>query len=681
MKTKLSIVKFALKHFRALKKFKGLDPGQQAVSDLPEKFISDILKAGPTFIKLGQILSTRPDIMPSRYIQALSRLQENVPPFSFDQARQVVEREFERPLADIFLEFNEHAEASASLAQVHFAVLHSGEPVAVKIQRPGIRSQVKREMALIEGLISTIRLFAPRLIKRANLLNGFLEFKRYTIQELDFLHEGDTIERFAVNFKEWEDIVLPRVYREYTTDKVLIMERVAGMRLAEAVSTLSSARRRQLNTRIAEMEMKMFISDGLFHADLHPGNIFFQKDGKIALLDFGMYGELTGQERDHFVLYWLAVVQNDVKRAFYHFKKQCVELKNAHEEPFYRVFKKLADDFYRTRLVETSIAKVYLSMIRAGYKYGFLFPSNLLLHAKALTTAEALTFGLAPEARFEEVTSSIIAKEFSKLALNRNRVRSRIEKAVPGFLLTGELLSEQNIGSEPVQGYDSHLFWTAIYDQFLDNLKKWQANAGVFKATLNRPAEEVLEEHGWDNGTINKVIREVWDNYLFLEPTLVKQQTLGATFTLHLGAATIAIFKALDYAIGDREKATELIFEIGWKVYSRMSEWPLLIAGMFSDDPRKRMDIATRIFRNFPFTAPDYGWEDVEADSNTVAFNCTRCHVAELFKKHDLADVCYGTWCSLDFPLAEKWGGYLERTNSIAGGAEICDFRWRIPRK
>lgn len=202
MTTKSGILWFALKHYRALKKFENLDPGLQEVSDLPEKFVSDILNAGPTFIKLGQILSTRPDIIPSQYINALARLQENVPPFSFEQVRQVVEKEFEKPLSDIFPEFHKSPEASASLAQVHFAVLHSGEKVAVKIQRPGIRGRVKRDMAIIEQMIRIIKLFTPRIINRINLLNGFLEFKRYTLQELDFFQEGKTIERFASNFNE-----------------------------------------------------------------------------------------------------------------------------------------------------------------------------------------------------------------------------------------------------------------------------------------------------------------------------------------------------------------------------------------------------------------------------------------------------------------------------------------------
>ncbi len=107
----------------------------------------------------------------------------------------------------------------------------------------------------------------------------------------------------------------------------------------------------------------------------------------------------------------------------------------------------------------------------------------------------------------------------------------------------------------------------------------------------------------------------------------------------------------------------------------------MLIAGIFSDNPVKKMELATQVFRMFPFTSPDYGWEEISSDKNIIAFNCTRCHVAEYFKKFELGDVCYNTFCKLDFPLAEQWGGQLKRTGSIAGGAEKCDFRWIVNDK
>ncbi|MEO7991332.1 MAG: AarF/UbiB family protein [Chryseolinea sp.] len=674
MNTKWKIIRTGIRQYRAYKEFSRLNDQKKNKSIIPERFVSDILELGPVFIKVGQILSTRSDLLSVQYITALEKLQENVPSFDFKVAEKIIEDEIGQPIQQIFQSVEEKPIASASLSQVHFAALKSGEKVAIKVQRPDVKSNVLNDLQKLEEILAVFKFFFPKKEKRANLYNGFKEFKRYTLQELDFAHEGEIIERFRNNFKGWDDILFPKIYSEYSTEKLLIMEQVSGLRLKQVKEKLSREIRDKLNVRLAEMELKMFISDGLFHADLHPGNIFFKEDGKIVLLDFGMYGELTNEERNRFVLYWLAVVQNDVKRAFYHFKKQCKELPNANEKAFYEVFKKLADDFYKSRLKDVSITKVYLSMITAGYKYGYVFPENLLLHAKALTTAEALTFELSPDARFEEVTKPIIAKEFARLTMNGKLIRNRVQQTLPDFLLTGEIAPSlfQEDGSKVGE---ASFMWSAVYYQIIDNLKNWQANAGFFKSFVNQPAKEILSRE-FNEEDIQHILNDTWQEYKNLEIDLPKQQTLGATFTIHGACVTVALYTNLLKAGKTKAESSELIYKIGWKIYTQMGEIPLLIAGLFSDNPHKRMELATQVFRMFPFTIPDYGFEDVETDKNTVAFNCTRCHVAEYFKKFNIGDVCYNTWCKLDFPLAEQWGGKLERTGTIAGGAEKCDFKW-----
>lgn len=679
MWSKYNILRIIFRHYRAYRRFKRLDGVARAKSSAPQQLVDDILRLGPTYIKLGQILSTRPDVMPASYIIALERLQEKVPEFPFTQVKSIIEEELQKPLSALFETFDESPVAAASLAQVHFAVLSTGKEVAIKVQRPGILEKMRQDLHNIESLLNLFRRLFPKKIERANLLNSFREFKRYTLQELDFAHEGHTIDRFRKNFKDWDDIVLPKVYHSYTTGKLLTMERVTGLRLNQVIKTLPVVQKEKLNTRLSEMELKMFISDGLFHADLHPGNIFFRADGKIVLLDFGMYGELTTNERNRFVLYWMAVVQNDIDHAFYHFKKQCRELPGADEAAFYAVFKKLANDFYKSRLQDVSITKVYLNMILAGYRYGYVFPENLLLHAKALTTAEALTFELAPDARFEEVTKPIITREFARLALNGQAIKARVEKVLPAFLISGEIIPPDF--EDDKKDRDTPFPWNTVLEQFTAEIKDWQTNAGMFKSIMNKPARTILQEE-FNKEQIRKILAVTWKEFARLEPDLPKQETLGATFTIHLACATVAMHKALLQAGKSEDAATHLIYRIGWKIYTRMGEFPMLIAGMFSDAPFKKMELATQIFRMFPFTAPDYGWQDVETGNDTVGFNCTRCRVAEYFKSLGLADLCYNTWCSLDYPLAEQWGGHLERSGSIAGGAEVCDFKWKVkPQK
>jgi predicted unusual protein kinase regulating ubiquinone biosynthesis (AarF/ABC1/UbiB family) len=676
MQKEFKILNIFYKQYRAFRKFSRLNESEKKVSHIPERLVNDLLELGTTFIKLGQILSTRPDVLPTEYIVALERLQENVPPFDFKVAKEIMESELEKSIDVVFQSIEEKPIASASLSQVHFALLHSGEQVALKVQRPNVKSKVLADLQALDGILAFVNFFFPKKVRRTNLINGFREFKRYTIQELDFAHEGETIERFRENFSNWDDIIFPTVYWDYSSEKLLTMERISGLRLKEAVNKLSTESKEKLYVRLAEMELKMFISDGLFHADLHPGNIFFKEDGKIALLDFGMYGELSKEERNRFVLYWLAVVQNDVKRAFYYFKKQCKELPKANEMAFYEVFKILADSFYKSSLKEVSITKVYLSMISAGYSYGYVFPENLLLHAKALTSAEALTFGLAPDARFEEITKPIITKEFANIVINSKQINERMNKVLPEFLLTGEIIPSILAGVD-VKTSDTSILGNAVYNQLIQNILNWEKNAGAFKAIINPYANIILKEKLGEH-LATELLEESWEEYSRLEGNLPKQQSLGATFTLHLACATIAIYNTMIKSGKSKEEATELIYQIGWKIYTRLGEIPTLIAGIFSDNPTKKMEFATQVFRMFPFSSPDYGWEDIKAEKNTIAFNCTRCHIAEYFKGFELSDVCYNTWCKLDFPLAEQWGGKLERTGSIAGGAELCDFRWKV---
>jgi len=641
MNIKWQVIKKCIKHYRNYKKFLNLSMVKRRFSTIPQQFVEDILELGPTYIKFGQILSTRPDILPAEYIYALVSLQENVASFDFQLAKKIIEDELEKPLHQLFQYVEEKPIASASLSQVHFAVLNSVENVALKVQRPNVKSKILDDLHTLEGILAFFKYFFPGKIKRTNLVKGFGEFKRYTIQELDFAHEGETIERFSKNFKDWNDIIFPKVFWDYSSEKLLTMERISGFRLKEITQKLSKKSKENLNIRIAEMELKMFISDGLFHADLHSGNIFFREDGKIVLLDLGMYGELTKEERNRFVLYWLAVVQNDIKRAFYHFIKQCKELPKTNENTFYQAFKKLANDFFKSSLKEVSIAKVYLNMISAGYRYGYIFPENLLLHAKALTTAEALTFELAPEARFEEITKTIILREFARLALNGEQINQRIQKTLPEFLLTGEVIpsSIQEIKNKISE---TPIMWNVIYDQIIQNLTKWQTNSGALKAVMNLPAREVIANQ-FNKKTVEKLLEEPWREYSRLEPDLPKQQTLGATISIHLACASLALYNTLINSNKNEEEATNLVCQIGGKIYTRMCEISMLFAGLLSDNPYKKMELAAQIFRIFPFTSPDYGWGNLKSDKNTVVFNCTRCHVAEYFQRFELGDVCYHT--------------------------------------
>lgn len=422
----------------------------------------------------------------------------------------------------------------------------------------------------------------------------------------------------------------------------------------------------------------MFVSDGLFHADLHPGNIVFHADGSFTLLDFGLYGELTAARRDRVVLYLMAVVQRQIRRAFHHFKAQTRRLPGADERRFFERFAQLAETFYASPLRDMSFARVYLEMMKAGYAYGFVFPSELMLHAKALTTAETLLFTLDPELRFEQIARPIIAREVAARAASPDRIRDRLTQFVPELMLLGEVLPPEavdDVWDRRAPDDATDLMWRAALKGVRGRLER----GGLWNALLERHARAAFAGTAWADD-VDELLEEAWERYYDLEPDLPVERAAGATFTTHLAVATLAIYRSLRARGAEKHEAYRLIYDAGWNLYTRMGEPPLLLASAITRDPGKRLRIATDLFRAFPFGEPGYIWQDVDEAPTTVGFDCLRCPVAEFFARHEEAELCVQTWCNLDFPLAEQWGGRLERASTIAAGADRCDFRWRVGR-
>lgn len=634
----------------------------------PDRLARNLTALGPVFLKLGQILSTRPDILPESYIKRLSELQEHAPEIDFTTIRRVVESELDAPLETSFDNFEPRPVAAASLAQVHKATLADGTTVAVKVQRPGLDALFRRDLDALEFGLRLLRVLAPRRLRRTNLSAFMSEFRRYSMGELDFQAEARVMERFRANLSGQEGVRVPRTFPDHTTACVLTMSWVEGMRLSETVTTLSGSTQTKLVNRLVSMLLKMFVSDGLFHADLHPGNIVFHTDGSFTLLDFGMFGELSAAERDRFVLYWMGVAQRQTQRAYHHFSQQTKPLPDANHTLFRQSFNDLAGRFYTEPSREVSLARTYLSMMRAGYRAGFVFPASLMLHAKALTTAEALLFELAPEARFDEISRPFIAREVTARIAASDPL-GRISQVLPEFLLTGAL--------PPAEAIDES--WDRLSTRGM-----WQSVLSVFGPTergLGRAGLRALFHHfaqGHLGSETDEILSESWAAYDVLEADLPLQANTGAILTTHLAALTLALHRTLVSHGRTPAQSHALIHAIGWDIYDRMADPPWELARTITGDPAKRLRIATDMFRRFPFGPPGYGWRDVEAGKDIVAFDCTKCPVAAFFADHDDSELCTATWCALDFPVAEKWGGRLVRPKTIAGGHDHCDFRWHV---
>jgi ubiquinone biosynthesis protein len=640
----------------------------------PRRLADRLVMLGPVFVKIGQILSTRPDVLPSAYVDALSHLQENGPEIPIGTVRATIASQLGEPFQMLFASFESRPVAAASFAQVHRATLPDGTDVAVKVQRPNLERLVARDLDAIEFGVAMLYRLSPRRLRRSGLREFVAEFRRYTVQELDFSQEGRVIERIRTNFGGRVDVKFPTVSWSHTNHRVLTMSWVEGLRLRDAATSLEPKERQRLVVLLVDVLLQMFVSDGLFHADLHPGNIVFHPDGTFTLLDFGMYGELTERQRDRFILYWFAVVQRQTRRAFHHFKAQTRRLPGADEAGFFARFALLAEKFYTSPLSEMSFTKVYLEMMEAGYEFGFVFPSELMLHAKALTTAESLIFVLAPHARFEELSRPFIAREYAARVGSLDLLKRRFSQLVPELLLIGELLPQESLD----EAWDEEAT-AELFDELGSGLEVVARQAlkdgGLWRQLLERHVEKVLKTTSLA-GAVSEVMNQTWDRYYEIEPSVPMQPTLGAVFTTHAAALVLALNETLIRHGIAAEEAPRLIYDIAWSVYRQMGEPPLLIADAFTRDPRKRLKLATDMFRNFPFGSPSYEWRDVLSGDGAVAFDCVKCPVAEFFASQDASELCVQTFCRLDFPLAETWGGKLKRTGTLATGADRCDFRW-----
>src|SRR5215210_677474 len=279
-----------------------------------EELASDIEKLGPTCIKLGQLLSTRPDIVPSAYAQALTRLQDNVAPFPFAEVEKILTAELGVRLSKAFASVDEKPLAAASIAQVHRAILRDGREVALKIQRPGIREQVLDDLEAMAD-IATFLVEHTEVGQRYNIDQMFEEFRKSLLRELDFRQEALHLLTLARNLKEIEEIVVPAPILGYSTSRVLTMEFIGGTK----ITSLSPLARLELDgERLADAlfraYLKQMLRDGVFHADPHPGNVFLVGE-RIALIDLGMVARLAPAMQERLLQMLLAVSDNQPEEA------------------------------------------------------------------------------------------------------------------------------------------------------------------------------------------------------------------------------------------------------------------------------------------------------------------------------------------------------------------------------
>jgi ubiquinone biosynthesis protein len=352
---------------------------------------------GPIFVKFGQLLSTRRDLMPMDIADELAKLQDQVPPFPSNEAVALLERAYKRKLHDVFHSFDEVPIASASVAQVHFGVLPDGKEVAVKILRPGIEPVIAHDVALLEicaGLIERWwadgRRLKPRLVVE--------EFRKYLKDELDLMREAASASQLKRNFAHSRLLVVPEVYWDWCTSEVMVMERMNGT----PISQVDALRAQGIDIkRLAENGVEIFYTqvfrDGFFHADMHPGNVQVARDGRYIALDFGIMGTLTDIDKHYLAQNFIAFFQRDYKRvAEVHIESGWAP-KDTRVDELEGAIRSVCEPIFDKPLREVSFGRVLLRLFQVSRRFGIEVQPQLVLLQKTLLNIEGLGLQLDPE--------------------------------------------------------------------------------------------------------------------------------------------------------------------------------------------------------------------------------------------------------------------------------------------
>ncbi len=375
----------------------------RGVLSAPERLRLVFEELGPTFIKFGQVLSSRPDIIPPEYIQELSKLQDDVPEFPFEDAKKLIESQLKRPVSDIFLSLDEKPRAAASLAQVHRAKLPSGEDVAVKVQRIGVDKVIENDIHILREFASLVERRIPesRLYEPSGLVD---EFARTIRHELDFVREGQNIDRFRKFFSGTPIVYIPKVYWELTTPKVLTIEYIDGIKITD-VARLDAAGldRKAIAVNGANITLKEVFELRFFHADPHPGNIFVCENNVIAPVDFGMTGTIEEDVADRMSGIFLSLLQKDVDGLV----KNLRTLGVAEDVEDVRSFKidvrDIIERYYGLPLNKIEIGDVIRELMGIVQRYRLRLPRNFAMIGKALMITEGVGRTLYPDLNILEI--------------------------------------------------------------------------------------------------------------------------------------------------------------------------------------------------------------------------------------------------------------------------------------
>ena len=395
-----------------------------------EELANDLEAMGPTYVKLGQLLSTRGDLLPPAYIDALSRLQDNVGPFAFEEVEAIVTEELGVKIGKAFATFDVEPIAAASLGQVHRATLRDGRDVVVKVQRPNIRPQIDEDLQALAEIAGVLDR-RTKVGKRFHFSEMVAEFRKTLLNELDYRREANNLNTLADNLAEFDRLVVPRPVIDYVTPRVLTMEFIEGVKISSlSPVALLELDGQELAEQLFRAYLKQIFVDGFFHADPHPGNIFVTTDGRVALLDLGMVARLAPRLQEHLLQMALAISEGRTDEV----ADVAIKIGESTTDFDEKKFRENVDDVVletqNATLGEIQVGKVVLDMAKRAGESGIRMPAELTVLGKALLQLDGIGRVLAPD--FDPTSS--IQRNANKL------MRHRMLKSMsPGNIYAGLL--------------------------------------------------------------------------------------------------------------------------------------------------------------------------------------------------------------------------------------------------
>ena len=407
----------------------------EAIELSPEALRLVLEKLGPTFIKLGQVLSLRADIVGESIASEFSKLQSNVPPFPFGMAQKILREELKTDPARVFRTIEPKPVAAASLSQVHRAILKDGTEVAVKVQRPDIRQTISQDIRLLSFLASFLEKHLPEA-KNYQPLQVVHEFADWTLRELDFRYEGHNADRFRVMLKDIPAIHIPQIHWEQSSEKVLTMEFIHGTKTDD----IAAIHKKHIDIPIlvdAAMKamFRQFFIEGFFHADPHPGNYFALKGNMLCLHDFGMVGYLSEDQRRELLSAFSAFIAQDFDGFTRHFLHLATLSPESDVQNFQKEIMGILGEFFYSK-TQPSIALAFFRVLNKGASYRIHFPADLALFAKALVTTEAMGLRLDPSFHFDESLQPYITDAYKQYMM-------KMAKGIPVDALDALALARQ----------------------------------------------------------------------------------------------------------------------------------------------------------------------------------------------------------------------------------------------